>query len=497
MTTPLLELRNISKVFPGIKALDQVSFSVIPGEVHMLLGENGAGKSTLMKILCGAYKADAGEFFHKGEKIEIHSPSDARKYGIAVIFQEFSLVPYLNIAQNIFLGREYLGLFPGTIDHSKMHSEARKILDELSVEHDTHTLVHTLGVAQQQMVEIAKALSQNAKILVMDEPTATLSERETTLLFKIINNLKAKGVAIVYISHRMAEVFSMGDRISVLRDGKYVGEASPKNTSPDELVQMMVGRTVDMIYQKNYVSSLGAVALKVENLHSPNGIHNINLHVHSGEIVGLAGLVGAGRTEVARAIFGVDPITSGRVEVFGQMRSGGPYQSVNLGLSLIPENRKSEGLALIRTVEENIVLAGLKKLFPSNWINQKRSQQVAKDLIARLRIATPSEKRPALVLSGGNQQKIVIGKWLTTESKIFIFDEPTRGIDVGAKSEIFSLIYKLVEDGAAVLLISSELSEIVNVCDRVYVMREGTIAGELQKDSITETNVLKLGMADV
>lgn len=497
MTTPLLELRNVSKVFPGIKALDQVSFSVIPGEVHMLLGENGAGKSTLMKILCGAYKADSGEFFHKGEKIEIQGPNDARKYGIAVIFQEFSLVPYLNIAQNIFLGREYPGLFPGTIDHSKMHSEARKILDELSVEQDTHTLVHTLGVAQQQMVEIAKALSQNAKILVMDEPTATLSERETTLLFKIINNLKAKGVAIIYISHRMAEVFSMGDRISVLRDGKYVGEASPKNTSPDELVQMMVGRTVDMIYQRNYVSSLGEVALKVENLHSPNGIHNINLQVHSGEIVGLAGLVGAGRTEVARAIFGVDPITKGRVEVFGQMRSGEPYQSVTLGLSLIPENRKSEGLALIRTVEENIVLAGLKKLFPSNWIHLKRSQQVAKDLIAKLRIATPSEKRPAVVLSGGNQQKIVIGKWLTTESKIFIFDEPTRGIDVGAKSEIFSLIYKLVEGGAAVLLISSELSEIVNVCDRVYVMREGTIAGELQKEFLTETNVLKLGMADV
>ncbi|MBJ7475644.1 MAG: sugar ABC transporter ATP-binding protein [Polynucleobacter sp.] len=494
---PILELKNISKNFPGIKALDQVSFSIIPGEVHMLLGENGAGKSTLMKILCGAYQADAGELYYQGEQIEIHSPSDAKKFGIAVIFQEFSLVPYLNIAQNIFLGREFSGWIPGTIDHSKMHAEARRLLDSLSVEYDTHTLVHTLGVAQQQMVEIAKALSQNAKILVMDEPTAALSDRETTLLFEMIHKLKAQGVAIVYISHRMAEVFSMGDRISVLRDGQYVGSADPQKTTPDELVQMMVGRTVDMVYQKNFISKPGAIALRVENLCSSNGIRDIHLEVRCGEIVGLAGLVGSGRTEVARAIFGADPVTSGRVEIFGKDRVGEPFHSVELGLSLIPENRKSEGLALIRTVEENIVLAGLKKLFPSNWIRLSRSEQVANDLITRLRIATPSGKRPALVLSGGNQQKIVIGKWLSTESKIFIFDEPTRGIDVGSKSEIFSLIYKLVQDGAAVLLISSELSEIVRVCDRVYVMREGTISGELSGDLINEANVLKLGMADV
>ncbi len=496
MNQPILELRSISKFFPGIKALDQVSFDVFSGEVHMLLGENGAGKSTLMKVLCGAYQADAGEIYYQGQPVKIANPSDARALGIAVIFQEFSLVPYLNIAQNIFLGREYPGKIPGAIDHARMHAEARHWLDVLSLHIDTHTLVHTLGVAQQQMVEIAKALSQNAKILVMDEPTAALSDRETTLLFEMIRKLQSEGVAIVYISHRMAEVFSMGDRITVLRDGKQVGSANPKTTTPDELVQMMVGRRVDMAYARNFTSKPGEVALKISNLCSDNGISDISIEVRQGEIVGLAGLVGAGRTEVARAVFGADPVTSGTVEIFGKNRTGEPFHSVEMGLALIPESRKTEGLALIRSVEENIILSGLHKLFPSTWIQVKKAQQISQDLISRLRIATPSGKRAAMVLSGGNQQKIVIGKWLTTDSKIFIFDEPTRGIDVGAKSEIFALIYKLVEDGAAVLMISSELSEIVNVCDKAYVMREGRISGLLEKSELTEENVLTLGMTN-
>jgi len=496
MTLPILELRSISKYFPGITALDKVSFDVYSGEVHMLLGENGAGKSTLMKVLCGAYQADGGEIHHQGQRVNIHNPSDARALGIAVIFQEFSLVPYLNIAQNIFLGREYSGLIPGTLDHARMHKEAKHWLKELSLDIDTHTLVHTLGVAQQQMVEIAKALSQNAKILVMDEPTAALSDRETTLLFEMIRKLQSAGVAIIYISHRMAEVFSMGDRITVLRDGKQVGSADPKTTTPDELVKMLVGRSVDMAYARNFQSSPGKVALKLSNLCSENGIEDISLEVREGEIVGLAGLVGAGRTEVARATFGVDKVSSGTVEIFGKNRTGEPFHSVDMGLALIPESRKTEGLALIRSVEENIILSGLKKIFPSSWINNKKAQQVSEDLIRKLRIATPSGKQSTQLLSGGNQQKIVIGKWLTTDSKIFIFDEPTRGIDVGAKAEIFALIYKLVQDGAAVLMISSELSEIVNVCDKAYVMREGKISGLLEKDALNEENILKLGMTD-
>jgi ribose transport system ATP-binding protein len=496
MTQPILELRSISKYFPGITALDQVSFDVYSGEVHMLLGENGAGKSTLMKVLCGAYQADGGEIYHQGKPVKVNDPSDARALGIAVIFQEFSLVPYLNIAQNIFLGREYSGSIPGMLDHTRMHQEARHWLDLLSLSIDTHTLVHTLGVAQQQMVEIAKALSQNAKILVMDEPTAALSDRETSLLFEMIRKLQSEGVAIIYISHRMAEVFSMGDRITVLRDGKKVGSTDPATTTPDELVQMMVGRSVDMAYARNFTSKPGKVALKLTHLCSDNGIEDICLEVREGEIVGLAGLVGAGRTEVARASFGVDKVRSGTVEIFGVNRTGEPFQSVEMGLALIPENRKTEGLALIRSVEENIILSGLKKIFPSSWIDTKKAQKISEDLIQKLRIATPSGKRSALVLSGGNQQKIVIGKWLTTDSKIFIFDEPTRGIDVGAKSEIFALIYKLVEEGAAVLIISSELSEIVNVCDKAYVMREGKISGLLEKEALNEENILKLGMTD-
>ena len=496
MKQPILELKSISKYFPGITALDQVSFDVYSGEVHMLLGENGAGKSTLMKVLCGAYHPEEGEIFYQGNPVKIQNPGEARSLGIAVIFQEFSLVPYLNIAQNIFLGREYSGTIPGTLDHERMHQEAKHWLKELSLDIDTKTLVHTLGVAQQQMVEIAKALSQNAKILVMDEPTAALSDRETTLLFAMIRKLQSEGVAIIYISHRMSEVFSMGDRITVLRDGKKVGSADPASTSPDELVQMMVGRRVDMAYARNYVSNPGKVVLKLSNLFSENGIKDISLEVREGEIVGLAGLVGAGRTEVARATFGVDKISSGKVEVNGKERTGEPFKSVDMGLALIPESRKTEGLALIRSVEENIILSGLKKIFPSTWMNNKKAQQISEDLIHKLRIATPSGKQSAQVLSGGNQQKIVIGKWLTTDSKVFIFDEPTRGIDVGAKAEIFALIYKLVEDGAAVLMISSELSEIVNVCDRAYVMREGRISGMLEKESLNEENVLKLGMAD-
>jgi len=499
-TVPLLELRGISKNFPGVKALDDVSFAVYPGEVHMLIGENGAGKSSLMKVLCGAYTADAGQFFSNGEPVAIRSPADARKFGIAVIFQELSLVPYLNIAQNIFLGREFRARIstridlPGFIDHARMHREARKILDLLGLELSTRTLVHELGVAQQQMVEIAKALSQHARILVMDEPTAALSERETERLFAMIRQLQAEGVAIIYISHRMAEVFAMGDRVTVLRDGRKVGSRLPGEATPDELVRMMVGRSVDMTYARRFGNCDGEVILDVKDLHSENGVHGVSLNVRRGEIVGLSGLVGAGRTEVARAIFGADKVTAGEIRLFGQPHQGSPDQAVKAGIALIPENRKAEGLALIRTVCDNLVLPGMRKVFPSRIYKAARARKIARDLIERLRISTPSPFRAVQVLSGGNQQKVVIGKWLSSESRFFIVDEPTRGIDVGAKAEIFALIDQLVQQGAGVLMISSELSEIVHVCDRAYVMRDGRIAGHLAREELSEENILKLGM---
>jgi ribose transport system ATP-binding protein len=491
---PLLELRGISKQFPGVKALDDVSFAVRPGEVHMLLGENGAGKSSLMKVLCGAYRADAGEYFHKGEKVEITSPADARKLGIAVIFQEFSLVPYLDIAQNIFLGREFKARVPGFIDRERTYREARRVLDWIGFDIDPRTPVHSLGVAQQQMVEIAKALSQDARILVMDEPTAALSDRETERLFATMRQLQAQGVAIVYISHRMAEVFALGDRITVLRDGRNAGQALPGETTPDELVRMMVGRSVDMSYPRHFAETPGDIVLEVTGLSAANGIRDIDLVVRAGEIVGLCGLVGSGRTEVARAIFGADPVTAGEIRVFGQLRTGGPDKAAAQGIALIPESRKSEGLALIRTVSDNLAVAGLDRLFPNGLFKPSRAKRSAEELIGRLRIATPSPNQTVGLLSGGNQQKVVIGKWLAAEARLFIFDEPTRGIDVGAKSEIFALIDQLVAQGAAVLMISSEQAEIVHVCDRAYVMREGRIVGELARQQLSEENIVKMGM---
>lgn len=491
---PLFELRGISKTFPGVKALDDVSFALWPGEVHMLLGENGAGKSSLMKVLCGAYQADAGEYLHKGETVEIRSPADARKLGIAVIFQEFSLVPFLDVAQNIFLGREFPSRIPGLVDRRRLYREAQAVLDLIGLDVDPRTKVHTLGVAQQQMVEIGKALSQDARILVMDEPTAALSDRETERLFEVMRQLQAKGVAIVYISHRMAEVFALGDRITVLRDGKLVGRARPGETTPDALVRMMVGRTVDMSYPRNFAQQPGEVVLEVKGLSAKNGIRDIDLTVRAGEIVGLCGLVGSGRTEVARAVFGADQVTAGEISIFGQARRGGPDAAVLAGVGLIPESRKTEGLALIRTVADNLAVAGLPKLFPNRLFSPRRAQRSAEDLIRRLRIATPSPNQSVALLSGGNQQKVVIGKWLAAGTRLFIFDEPTRGIDVGAKSEIFALIDQLVADGAAVLMISSEQAEIVHVCDRAYVMRGKRIVGELSRSELSEENIVRMGM---
>ena len=491
---PLFELRGISKQFPGVQALDDVSFEIARGEVHMLLGENGAGKSTLMKVLCGAYRADAGELFHNGERAEIATPADARRFGIAVIFQEFTLVPYLDIAQNIFLGREPCSRVPGFVDRKRLYADARRMLEKIGFDIDPHTPVHQLGVAQQQLVEIAKALSQDARILVMDEPTAALSDRETERLFAIIAQLKKNGVAIVYISHRLAEVFALGDRITVLRDGRKIASVRPAETSPDDLVRLMVGRAVDRTYAREYCKEPGDVLLEVKNLASDNGIADIGLTVRAGEIVGLCGLVGSGRTEVARAIFGADRVTAGEIRLMGESIAGSPEDSARRGMALIPENRKQQGLALGRSVGDNVVLASLHRMFPSGIFVPARAAKAAQAGIEQLRIATPSPHRPVSVLSGGNQQKVVIAKWLNAAARVFIFDEPTRGIDVGAKAEIFRLIDQLVQKGAGVLMISSEQTEIVHVCDRAYVMRAGRIVGALARDELTEANIVRLGM---
>ena len=491
---PLLELRGISKQFPGVRALEDVSMTLAAGEVHMLLGENGAGKSTLMKILYGAYQADAGEILCRGERVTIASPAAGRQLGTAVIFQEFSLVPFLSVAENIFLGREFRAGLPGQVDRRRALAEARALLQALDPDLDPARPVDGLGVAQQQIVEIAKALSQKARILVMDEPTAALSERECRRLFAIIRELKRDGVAIVYISHRLSEVFEIGDRITVLRDGRKVASLTPSEATPDELVRLMIGRPVAAAFRRRVQVAPGDVALEVTGLRSAGGLKGVDLTVRVGEIVGLAGLVGAGRTELARAVFGADPYDAGEVRIFGEKLRGGVEALARRGVALIPESRKQEGLALIRSVQDNLLMAASWKLFPDGWFRPRRARETARAMVERLRIATPSLTRPARLLSGGNQQKIVIGKWVAAAGRLFLFDEPTRGIDVGAKAEIFRLIEELVQHGAAVLMINSEFEEIVQLCDRAYVMRDGAIAGHLAREALNEENILRLAM---
>jgi ribose transport system ATP-binding protein len=491
---PLLEVRGVSKSFPGVRALDDVSLALYAGEVHVLLGQNGAGKSTLIKVLYGAYPPDAGEFVFDGKPVHMTSPADARALGVAVMFQEFSLVPYLNVAQNMFLGREFRGRLPGTVDRRRTHAEARRVLETLGVDLDTRTLVHRLGVAQQQMVEIAKALSQNARVLVLDEPTAALSDPEIERLFAIIRRLKRDGAAIVYISHRLHEIFEIGDRITVLRDGRKVAETTPAETSVGDLVRRMVGREISAMSRERFCERPGAPILEVRDLEAANGVRGASLSVSAGEIVGLAGLVGSGRTELARSIFGADRLVGGDRRLEGHPLQGGPPSSVGAGVGLVPEDRQRQGLALRRSVQDNLLVAGLRGLFPNHWYRPARAARAAMGLIARLRVNTPSPHRPVKFLSGGNQQKVVIGKWLNAGTRLFIFDEPTRGIDVGAKAEIYKMMEGLVADGAAVLLISSELPEIISVCDRVYVMRDKGIVGELSRPDLSEENILSLAM---
>jgi ribose transport system ATP-binding protein len=488
----LIEARGITKTFPGVRALDGVDFELRSGETHILLGENGAGKSTLMKILSGAYPPDGGEVFIEGQRVEVFDPRVAQRLGVSIIYQEFNLIPHMNVAQNIFLGR-----FPkryGLIDHQRMHVDAEALLRSLNMRVDTHSTIVDLSPAQQQMVEIAKALSIQSKILIMDEPTSALSERETEQLFATIHQLNAKGIGIVYISHRLQELQEVGDRVSVLRDGQLIGRRAIRDVTVEDLVGMMVGRPVKDMFEREY-QPRGSECLRVENLSSGNRLHDVSLTLHASEIVGLAGLVGAGRTDLARAIYGVDRYDSGRISLFGKAISY-PHASdmVERGISLLPEDRKNQGLALILPVAENIVVSSLDRLFPRMVVSKKKEQAIALRYVEQLRIATPSTSRLAQYLSGGNQQKVVLAKWMCTQAKVFIFDEPTRGIDVGAKAEIHALMNELVRQGAAVLMISSELPEIIGMSDRIYVMREGRIVAEIPHDEATQERIIESAM---
>jgi ribose transport system ATP-binding protein len=489
----LISMEGIEKSFPGVHALSQARFELRSGEVHALVGENGAGKSTLMKVLTGIYKKDAGTILFKGREVDILTPRAAQMLGISIIHQELNLMPHLTVAQNIFIGREprdRTGLF---LDDNKINEQAEELFDTLRLKLDPRTKVSDLTVAKQQMVEIAKALSFNSDVLIMDEPTAALTETEIDELFRIIRDLRDKGVGVVHISHRLEELKQISDRVTVMRDGHYVNTVNTEEASIDQIINMMVGRTIYETSPELPEKQSQDVVLEVKNLNRGNVIKNVSFTLKRGEILGFSGLVGAGRTEVARAIFGADPIDTGEIYVNGrQVHIHTPQDAVHNGIGYLSEDRKRYGLTLGMDVQENVVLAAFDRFLSFfGWVNQVKITDVAKKMVKALSIRTPSIQQKVKNLSGGNQQKVIIGKWLTADTKVLIFDEPTRGIDVGAKSEIYRLLNDLAHQGKAIIMISSELPEILRMSHRVVVMCEGRITGEVSAGEATQELIMK------
>ena len=489
----LLEMRGIQKSFPGVHALDGCAFSLKSGEVHALIGENGAGKSTLMKILSGVYQKDAGEILLNGKPVELRDTLDAQKVGISIIHQEINLMQHLTVAENIWIGREPMrGPF---IDRVKQNRDTEKLLQSLQLRDITPTtVVSTLTVAKQQMVEIAKALSfESTCILIMDEPTAALTESEIEELFVFIRRLKEQGVGVIYISHRMEELRLICDRVSVMRDGKYIGTRDMARVSMDEIISMMVGRT---IYEEpkacSAVAADAPVVLEVKNLVSPD-VHGVSFRLRKGEILGLSGLMGAGRTETARLICGADPLSSGEILVKGQRKQiKSPADAVKAGIGYLSEDRKRYGLCLGLSVAENVALPNLSHLSGRAFVKDGAVAQATQKYVDAIRIKTPGIHAPARGLSGGNQQKVVIAKWLERDCDILIFDEPTRGIDVGAKSEIYKLMKELAAEGKSIIMISSEMPELLRMSDRIVVMCEGHKTGELSIEEATQEKIMAL-----
>lgn len=492
--SPILQIKNISKHFLGVKALDDVSFDVYPGEVHVLIGENGAGKSTLAKILLGAYHPNKGEVIVGNTPVKFNSPLEALNCGISGVYQELMLVPWLNIAQNIFLNLEprIWKKIPFFIDRRKMHQKSKEILATLGLSVDTRQHIRNLGIASQQMVEIAKVLVSSPKVVIFDEPTAVLDKRETKKLFEHIRKLCDTGVAIIYISHRLQEIRQIGDKVTILRDGKKINTLSLDEVTDDKLVQMMIGRSIKQMYPRNRRKP-GEEVLLIKGLDIKNGPKDVNFVVHKGEIVGFAGLAGAGRTEIAKAIFGIDRIEKGDIYLFGKkVTAKSPSQMSRFGVGLIPEDRRQYGIALEITVAWNIIMASLAKKSPRFFVDKKQIEKVGQKYIENLRIATPSVRSPVENLSGGNQQKVVLAKWLETKPQLVIFDEPTRGIDVGAKIEIHKLMDSMIQEGIAVIMISSDFAEILGMADRIYVMRQGRIVGHFNYKEISEEKIANL-----
>ncbi len=491
---PVLEMRSIDKRFPGVHALDDVSMDVLPAEVHALVGENGAGKSTLMKILAGVYAPDGGEIIYKGESYLPHSPGAARDAGIITIYQELNLVPEMSVTENMYLGMELAhGPF---LDWRAMHRQARELLAErLHLDVDPHTAVGKLGVGQQQMVEVAKALLHEADIIIMDEPTAALSPREIDDLFQIVREMKSHGVSTIYISHHLDETFELSDRTTVLRDGHLVATLPTADLDTPELIRLMVGRDLAS-HDPKKPAPIGDEIMRVEGLTRRGVFEDISFSARAGEIIGLAGLVGAGRTEVVRGIFGADPLDSGRVLIDGQEVSiRNPRDAIDHGIALLTEDRKGQGLVLLFDVRENITLPVLDRLTRGQLTDTSKERGIAEAFIDRLAIKASSQEQLALNLSGGTQQKVVLSKWLAAEARVIIFDEPTRGIDVGAKAEIYEIMNELVAQGDTIVMISSELPEIMAMSDRVLVMQGGRIRGELSRAEATQERIMHFATA--
>lgn len=490
---PIVELSNINKSFPGVKALSDISVDFYPAEVHILLGENGAGKSTLIKIMSGVYQTDTGSLKVNGEEVRFNNTREGLAHGISVIHQELSVIPDLTVAENIFLGREPKQK-TGLIDKKKMYADAQKILQSIGVQINAKALIRTLNNADKQMVEIARAVSQDSSVVIMDEPTSSLSEKEVGALFTVIERLKKNDVAVIYISHRLKEVMALGDRITILRDGCLIKTAPLSELSEDDMITLMVGRQMKQFYYRADKASISdEVVLKVDNLTCAEKYEGVSFELHKGEILGVAGLIGAGRTEVMRAIFGADKYDSGKCYVFGkEVHFTSPLQAIRAGIGLIPEDRRGQGLLLAKSVKQNTSLASLNENSKHGFIDEKWEAKVAKEYIELLHTKTPSEQALVQNLSGGNQQKVVIAKWLVAKSKILIMDEPTRGIDVNAKAEIYLLMKEFVEKGGSIIMVSSELPEILGVSNRIMVMCEGRVSGFLDNQEIVEKDIMKL-----
>ena len=492
MADLLVEMEHISKAFPGVRALDDCRFELRSGEIHALVGENGAGKSTLMKILAGVYSRDSGEIRFKGQPVDIPSPRAAQDLGISIIHQELNLMPHLTVAQNIFIGREPRGRLIYDLDERELNARTRQLLEALHLTLDPRMKVANLAVAQQQMVEIAKALSFNAEVLIMDEPTAALTETEIEELFRIIRQMRERGVGVVHISHRLEELKQISDRVTVMRDGRTIDTVATAEAPIDRIISMMVGRTIFEATPEIPEHPDQGIVLEVRGLNRGRMVRNVSFQLRRGEILGFAGLVGAGRTEVARLIFGADRLDSGEIFIRGKkVQIGSPTDAVKHGIGYLSEDRKRYGLALGMDVETNIVLAAFRRFVGAfGWVNSRLTRATAEEQVKHLAIKTPSVGQKVRNLSGGTQQKVVVAKWLTANTEILIFDEPTRGIDVGAKSEIYRLLNDLAKEGRAIIMISSELPEILRMSHRIVVMCEGRVTGELTSDQATQEKIM-------